>query len=52
MEPLGIQLFIELLDEPLEGRAFELQAELVNRLGEDLLNLGRCFLEIGHRCEA
>jgi hypothetical protein len=33
MEPLSVQLFVELLDEAFEGRAFQLQAELLNRLG-------------------
>ena len=33
MQPLGVQLVVELLDEALEGRAFQLQAELPNRLG-------------------
>jgi hypothetical protein len=38
-----------LLDEAFEGRAFQLQAELLNRLGEDLLDFYRRFFEIGHR---
>ena len=33
MQPLGVQLLVELLDKALEGRAFHLQAELPNRLG-------------------
>ena len=49
LESFGFQFLVELLDEALEGRAFQLQAELLNRLGEDLLNLCRRFFEVGHR---
>ncbi len=48
-EPLGLQLFVELVNEAFEGRAFQLQAELLNRLGENLLDLCRRFFEVGHR---
>jgi hypothetical protein len=40
---------MELLHQAFEGRAFQLQAELLNRLGKDLLDLRRRFFEIGHR---
>src|ERR1039458_6375598 len=49
MQPLAVQLFVELLHQTFEGRAFQLQAELLNRLGKDLLDLRRRFFEIGHR---
>jgi hypothetical protein len=38
-----------LMDKSLEGGALELQSELLDRLGEDLLNLCRRFFEVGHR---
>ena len=49
MEPLGVQLFVELKDKAFEGRAFQFQAKLPNRLGKNLLDLCRRFFEIGHR---
>ena len=48
VEPLGVQLLVELLDEAFKRRAFQLQAELLNRLGEDLLDLCRRFFKVGH----
>ena len=49
LEPFGVQFLVELLDEAFEGRAFQLQPELLNRLGENLLDLCRRFFEVGHR---
>jgi hypothetical protein len=48
MEAFGIEFFVKLLDEALEGRAFELQTELLNGLGEYLLDLGGGFFEVCH----
>ena len=48
VESFSVKLFVELLDEAFEGRAFQLQAELLNWLGEDLLDLCRRFFKVGH----
>jgi len=47
-ESLGLELFVELLNESLEWGAFQFEAELLNRLGEDFLDFDRCFFEICH----
>ena len=49
LEPLGFEFLIELLDKAFEGGSFELQAELLDWLGKDLLDLRGRFFEIGHR---
>src|SRR5206468_1483499 len=45
----SLQLTVELLHQTLQRRAFELQPQLANGAGEDLLELGLCLLEAGHR---
>ena len=37
------------MNEAFQRRAFQLQPELLNRLGKNLLDLCRRFFEIGHR---
>src|SRR5581483_6885105 len=49
MEALRVQFFVKLLNEPFEGRAFELQTKLLNWFGEDLFHLRSRFFEVGHR---
>jgi hypothetical protein len=44
-DSLSIQLAVEPLDRPLERRSFELEAQLLDRLGEDFLDVWRRFFE-------
>jgi hypothetical protein len=44
-DPLPLQLPVESLDRPLERRAFELETQLLDRLGEDFLDVRRRFFE-------
>jgi hypothetical protein len=49
VKAFDLQLFVELMDEAFERRAFQLETELLNWLGEDLLDLYRRLFKIGHR---
>jgi hypothetical protein len=45
LEPLALELPVELLDKPFERRALQLQAELLDGLGEDFLDVRGSFFE-------
>ena len=49
LEPLALELAVELMDEPLDRRTLELESELADGLAEELQDVGRGLLELGHR---
>ena len=48
VDALGLQFAIELLNESVKRRTFELEPEVADWLGEDLLELCSGFLEVAH----
>ena len=47
-EALALQLAVQALDGPFDGRPFQLEAEILDRLGQDLLDVQRGLFKGGH----